>query len=1189
MALNLEEPTLLTGEAETQPVAPPAAAPAPEELAPHFPQLDILECLGRGGMGVVYKARQKSLKRFVALKLLAPERVQDPAFAARFAREAEALAALNHPHIVTVHDFGQAGTFFYLLMEYVDGVNLRQAMRGGKFTPEQALAVVPPICEALQYAHEHGIVHRDIKPENLLLDKSGRVKIADFGIAKMLDTPADEVLPGDSQPAGTPQYMSPEQREQPQRADHRADIYSLGVVLYEMLTGELPSRGIEPPSRKVQVDVRLDEIVLRALDRSPELRWQTAEDLRTQIMTLGKGNPQPAPAPGVAGAVAAGVASIPPTVPPMPRQQQTVPLQRSTYPRVGAALVLASLLVPFLLMISLVTVRTVSFQSSEATFHISGSTDHSHSGFHVTPPEARMGDRVSSAPWVVLMFPLLGVGFLFEVGSIITGTLLGWSHLAVQRRRGPPFERMVSGKFAALVWPCLMGAVVAIFAALLVGAVIGTRAGTLLLALAASIATVWWILHTTNRWLHSGTPTVRPPSLPGAGSASITESRRSWKLDLLLPVLAGLLTLAFAALWLFLVKYYIDFHVKPVGYGLGRSFVDGAPGIIVALTLISGGVIVLLLRLKMRASAGPAERTSILGYVTWAVVVVVCFFGLTGLVRTYAQFPTLVEVNPVPLRQTGNVIFMQVRTDTIRQPLEIRAVLSGQEVTGSAVSSAERQITELYHGKYNGLRVFPRVTPGNHPTHVLSSGPQTMELAFVLPSIEVAEAVMRNLPTPRVEVGPEINSAECRLFSVKATDGVEYTATLYITPLLTGSDPRWVLIDRDLNKADSDSLETTWNVFVGKTGVARLQVGGDQSQATTQRNTDVPGQQNIQVSARLKRVNEKQVEATITVGGAGGSSRMNADFTQLAAEFRATSIDSARPGRGRATQLFRLGGQPVVLTIADRFDGPDTVIAKPPGVTTPAANNIPGLEKPRGVMDAATASQLKVEVAAGPQTTSKFITDILEVMKKAGVWNVAVSSRDTPGLQVKLRSSEALPEGALDSLMKELRKIGAMELVTVSPEQAQGGTRSDPGVHEHDAGKNQTLREEGEYALNDRLTLTIRPLDKSVAGQPGQRGVTVSLRNPNGTKADRGYSPIASEGEPYVVFWNAETQCLWLGSPSYLGWQELKDNIDDNHKGWVVPDDIPREISGVMPEPFREEVSKWYPRKRTPPLPTAPK
>ena len=136
----------------------------PEQIAPHFPQLEILECLGRGGMGVVYKARQKSLGRFSALKLLAPERVGDAQFAERFTREAQALAALSHPNIVTIYDFGQAGGFYYLLMEFVDGVNLRQAMRAGRFTADQALAIVPKICEALQFAHNEGVLHRDIKP-----------------------------------------------------------------------------------------------------------------------------------------------------------------------------------------------------------------------------------------------------------------------------------------------------------------------------------------------------------------------------------------------------------------------------------------------------------------------------------------------------------------------------------------------------------------------------------------------------------------------------------------------------------------------------------------------------------------------------------------------------------------------------------------------------------------------------------------------------------------------------------------------------------------------------------------------------------------------------------------------------------------------------------------------------------------
>ena len=280
--------------------------PAISELAPKFPQLEILELIGKGGMGAVYKARQKQLDRIVALKILPPDIGSEAAFAERFTREARALAKLNHPNIVTLYEFGETSGQFYFLMEFVDGLNLRQLLNNSRISPREALAIVPQICDALQFAHDHGIVHRDIKPENILLDRHGRVKVADFGLAKIVaiaEAACDRRAPksGTPQPSpaiasenltdagkvmGTPKYMSPEQVTNPGEVDHRADIYALGVVFYQMLTGELPGKKIEPPSKKVQIDVRLDEIVLRALERKPELRFQQASVLKTQVETI---------------------------------------------------------------------------------------------------------------------------------------------------------------------------------------------------------------------------------------------------------------------------------------------------------------------------------------------------------------------------------------------------------------------------------------------------------------------------------------------------------------------------------------------------------------------------------------------------------------------------------------------------------------------------------------------------------------------------------------------------------------------------------------------------------------------------------------------------------------------------------------------------------------------------------------
>lgn len=258
--------------------------PSLAAVAAAFPQLEILSQIGQGGMGVVFKARQPGLDRVVALKILCPELGRDPAFAERFAREARVLAKLNHPNIVSVFEHGESGGFFYLLMEYVDGVNLRQAMRAGRFTPEQALAVVPGICDALQAAHAQGIWHRDIKPENILLDARGAVKIVDFGIARLVGDPArDFTLTRTGAALGSAPYMAPEQHEKPHEVDHRADIYSLGVVIYEMLTGELPLGRFPAPSRRAAVSARIDEIVFQTLEKERELRQQSAAEVKTDV------------------------------------------------------------------------------------------------------------------------------------------------------------------------------------------------------------------------------------------------------------------------------------------------------------------------------------------------------------------------------------------------------------------------------------------------------------------------------------------------------------------------------------------------------------------------------------------------------------------------------------------------------------------------------------------------------------------------------------------------------------------------------------------------------------------------------------------------------------------------------------------------------------------------------------------
>jgi serine/threonine protein kinase len=284
LAVDKDGDDVIPSQATEDPLKLAAKDPPPLKRGATFRGMELLELLGQGGMGVVYKARQIELDRLVALKILSPRLAADPEFPRRFNREAQALATLDHSNIVRIHDVGREGDLYFIVMEYVDGMTLRDLLVQKKLSPEQALRVIPQICDALEYAHSRGVIHRDIKPENILLSRSGVTKIADFGLAKIVKTEqAETAITQTNVVMGTADYMAPEQRDKTKDADHRADIYSLGVVFYELLTGELPVGRFDPPSRRKPLDARLDDVVLRALEKDPERRYQRASQMGRDV------------------------------------------------------------------------------------------------------------------------------------------------------------------------------------------------------------------------------------------------------------------------------------------------------------------------------------------------------------------------------------------------------------------------------------------------------------------------------------------------------------------------------------------------------------------------------------------------------------------------------------------------------------------------------------------------------------------------------------------------------------------------------------------------------------------------------------------------------------------------------------------------------------------------------------------
>jgi predicted Ser/Thr protein kinase len=257
--------------------------PEAKDLEKIFPDFEVKRLVGRGGMGAVYEAFQRDLERQVALKILPPETANDLEFQERFRREAATLAKLAHPNIVKLFDYGEREGYFYFIMEYVEGADLSALMSDGEFSPKEVLSIIGQVCDALDYSHELGVVHRDIKPGNILIGEDGVAKIVDFGLAKVED-PLDPGLTGTMSTMGTVQYMSPEQMSGLKNTDHRSDIYSLGVVLYELLTGKVPAGSFKSPSeRRAGLGPRFDEVVLKALREDPEQRQQTATEVKAGL------------------------------------------------------------------------------------------------------------------------------------------------------------------------------------------------------------------------------------------------------------------------------------------------------------------------------------------------------------------------------------------------------------------------------------------------------------------------------------------------------------------------------------------------------------------------------------------------------------------------------------------------------------------------------------------------------------------------------------------------------------------------------------------------------------------------------------------------------------------------------------------------------------------------------------------
>jgi predicted Ser/Thr protein kinase len=928
--------------------APP---PSPEEIAGKFPQFEITACLGRGGMGVVYKARQKSLDRWVALKILPAERVGEERFAERFEREAQTLAKLNHPNIVTVFDYGESGGLFYIVMEYVDGVNLRDLLRDGKLAAEQALAIVPPVCEALQYAHDQGIVHRDIKPENLLLDRAGRIKIADFGIASLVGAGADGI--------GTPPYMAPEQTAG--KVDHRADIYSLGVVLYELLTGERPGGKLESPARRVLVDVRLDEIVLRALETEPSLRYQTAGEFRTVVESAAV-RPPPAP-PRTTLAVAMTPEELAGTkgqfnmtftrgslviddrhLTHRGREERTIPLASIEDVSLGH---LPRAMNPMRLEVICITYqeagerkrllvapwesiigRPATFNARVREWHgiLRSAVERSCGRAPTTTPEDQLG-LPSSAPG--------SIGLMLLPAILVTVPLLLMSLIRVAN--GLPaklslYPALVPLAAYALIW----------FLPWLIGKLGGKDSPRWHHVVALS----------SIGWFGS-----LPVIFYVADAARIANSQ-------ILGLMLGMLALP---LWILLARQKLRrWQGDPGGarwlkawswtgcclavpaIGFTAFFLHAmmnesggwhpAPGEAVAVPLIALAALTLPGCAAALWNLAGGGRKSFIGIaMSAASAITVAVLGMSGgmaarpwLLQQKQQQAFKVHITPEAVE--GRVVIVRVFTPDPNHGREMRMVLEGPD------DDPEHRTTPrgFKRQPWPEVFVFPSPSPAKQPWSDFGSAQQTL-VAFVLPTEALAKEAYRKLGSGPLESGRmqppgafhfDLDPAKpetmtCRLFQVADATGPSYTGSLMFSAgFIRNGHPRWVEV-RSRGFVDSHrNLEYSWEISTTRPAAVtlrhRTKEGGGETMDVCSQPTGTTKTYQQKINLLLYKISDTRVGMRLMNGTQPNTREFDGDFDAIASDLEPLQSGGTwKTERDWDFELCRIAGSPVILRIGD--------------------------------------------------------------------------------------------------------------------------------------------------------------------------------------------------------------------------------------------------------------------------------